>query len=252
RTRSGARSGPADARRVPPDGCFARPNGCRPCERSYVMPPRRSPPTYGDAAGNPALESHWRHPAHRSRIWTNRPLQRNDAGDPVNAHCDLCRAFAARRSHISARRTAMRPTFAWLFAATVVLTASRPAAAQHSFSETDLVSDLAGRAALTDPDLVNPWGLVPGAQGVFWASNNGTGTSTLYQPSGAKVGLVVTIPGGANTGVALTDANAAAFAIPSADTTARAIFIFVSEGGTISAWSNRLDPTKAVQVASTP
>src|SRR5437667_7425589 len=139
--------------------------------------------------------------------------------------------------------------FVTLLAAAPLFLAPHPThAAPNSFTETDLVSDVSGRAQKLDPQLVNPWGVVPGPTGVFWVSDNHSGVSTLYQPDGTKLGLVVTIPGGENTGVDLTDPAAPAFQIPSGDTTARAIFIFVSEGGTVSAWSNLVDRNNATQV----
>src|SRR5881628_1707288 len=144
-----------------------------------------------------------------------------------------------------------RASAAALLLATAVLASSPPALAQNNFRQVDLVSDVAGRAAIQDADLVNPWGLVPGPTGVFWASDNGTGKSTLYQPDGSKVSLVVTIPGGENTGIDVGLFGDSSFVFPSADTTARAIFIFVAENGTIFAWNNNVNLNNAVQVAST-
>ena len=46
--------------------------------------------------------------------------------------------------------------------------------------QVNLVSDQAGKAALQDDDLVNPWGLSLGATTPLWSSNNGTSSSTLY------------------------------------------------------------------------
>ena len=57
----------------------------------------------------------------------------------------------------------------------------------------NLVSDLPGLADHQDPNLVNPWGNGFGAS-PFWIGNNGTGTSTLYDGTGAAVALVVGIP----------------------------------------------------------
>jgi len=131
----------------------------------------------------------------------------------------------------------------------LALPMSHPALAQR-FSQTNLVSDLPGHALHTDANLINPWGLAPSAGGVFWVSNNVTGTSTLYDPDGTIHPLVVTIPGGAPTGVVATSAGDSAFDIPNGATTARAAFIFVSQGGTISAWSPAVNPTAAIQVAS--
>src|SRR5882672_11340992 len=50
-------------------------------------------------------------------------------------------------------------------------------------------------AAHFDPSLINPWGISHSATSPFWISDNGTGLSTLYNTTGVKQGLVVTIPG---------------------------------------------------------
>src|SRR3984885_14125864 len=69
-------------------------------------------------------------------------------------------------------------------------------AQQSGYSQTNLVSNTAGVATTTDPQLLNPWGIsfIPGSD--FWIANNNSGTSTLYDNLGNKdTGLVVTIPG---------------------------------------------------------
>jgi uncharacterized protein (TIGR03118 family) len=69
-------------------------------------------------------------------------------------------------------------------------------AQQAGYSQTNLVSNTAGVATTTDPELLNPWGIsfIPGSD--FWIANNNSGTSTLYDNQGKKdTGLVVTIPG---------------------------------------------------------
>lgn len=73
---------------------------------------------------------------------------------------------------------------------------SRMLAQQSGYSQTNLVSNSAGVANTTDPELLNPWGIayLPGED--FWIANNNSGTSTLYDSNGNKdAGLVVTIPG---------------------------------------------------------
>jgi uncharacterized protein (TIGR03118 family) len=68
-------------------------------------------------------------------------------------------------------------------------------AQQAGFSQTNLVSNTAGIAKTTDPQLLNPWGIsfIPGSD--FWIANNNSGTSTLYDNQGNKdAGLVVNIP----------------------------------------------------------
>ena len=52
--------------------------------------------------------------------------------------------------------------------------------AEADFIQTDLVSDIAGLAALTDPELKNPWGMSHNATSPIWTSNQGTNTATLY------------------------------------------------------------------------
>src|SRR5580704_3252444 len=67
-------------------------------------------------------------------------------------------------------------------------------AQQAGYFQTNLVSNTAGVATTTDPDLSNPWGIsiLPGQD--FWIANRNGGTSTLYDDNGNKNSLVVTIP----------------------------------------------------------
>ena len=65
--------------------------------------------------------------------------------------------------------------------------------AQH-YAQTNLVSNTSGVAPVTDPQLVNPWGLSRSSSSPWWISDNATGLSTLYNGAGAKQSLVVTIP----------------------------------------------------------
>src|ERR1700686_2520083 len=77
----------------------------------------------------------------------------------------------------------------------VLLTAAAlPAVGATIFLQTDLVSDVPGLAAQTDASLVNPWGLSSSSGSPWWVSDNGTGLATLYNGTGIKQGLVVTVP----------------------------------------------------------
>jgi uncharacterized protein (TIGR03118 family) len=68
-------------------------------------------------------------------------------------------------------------------------------AQQGGYSQANLVSNTAGIAKTTDPQLLNPWGISFIAGQDFWIANNNSGTSTLYDNQGNKnAGLVVTIP----------------------------------------------------------
>src|SRR5580704_12870074 len=61
--------------------------------------------------------------------------------------------------------------------------------------QTNLVSDIPGLAVVTDPALVNPWGMTSSTTSPWWISDNGAGVSTLYNGNtGAKSALAPTIP----------------------------------------------------------
>src|SRR6202790_5327246 len=62
-------------------------------------------------------------------------------------------------------------------------------AQQAGYFQTNLVSNTAGVATTTDPQLLNPWGIsiLPGQD--FWIANNNSGTSTLYDENGNKDAL---------------------------------------------------------------
>jgi uncharacterized protein (TIGR03118 family) len=119
-------------------------------------------------------------------------------------------------------------------------------AAPIGFVQANLVSDIAGLAAVTDPQLINPWGLTASAKGPFWVSDNQTGFSTLYDGSGNKQGLVVTIPSAPGspfshptpTGTVFnTDTNAGDFNVTAQGQTSASIFLFATLDGTISGWN---------------
>jgi uncharacterized protein (TIGR03118 family) len=132
----------------------------------------------------------------------------------------------------------------------LLLGGAGPAAAQF-YTQHNLVSDIPGLADLTDPSLVNPWGLVASTTSPFWVSNNGTATSTLYNGNtGAKVPLTnlpcqcVIVPG-APTGVVFNGtpfSTGTGFVVTSGGASAPARFIFASEDGSISGW-NPVVPT---------
>jgi uncharacterized protein (TIGR03118 family) len=94
----------------------------------------------------------------------------------------------------------MRINFRKLFLSFgLVLTLAVPSgvwAQQTGYFQTNLVSNTAGVATTTDPQLLNPWGISFIAGSDFWIADNNSGTSTLYDQNGTKdTGLVVTIPG---------------------------------------------------------
>jgi len=118
------------------------------------------------------------------------------------------------------------------------------------YVQTDLVSDLAG-ATTTDPDLKNAWGLAFFPGSAFWVADNGTGVTTLYDGTGKKNALTVTIPppGGAAAGTTSAPTGviwnpSSGFDVPG--TSLPAIFIFDTEDGTISAWNPGANRTNAI------
>lgn len=127
------------------------------------------------------------------------------------------------------------------FIITVALLAAIPnrATAQNAYLQHNLVSDIPGLADVTDPNLVNPWGISFTATSPFWIADNGTGLSTLYNSTGMIIPLVVTIPppAGQSGPSAPTGTIANSVAGFFGTGTATASFLFSTEDGTISAWS---------------
>src|SRR5260370_3047744 len=70
---------------------------------------------------------------------------------------------------------------------------SAAAFGQH-YTQVNLVSNTSGVAPVTDPTLINPWGLSRSSSSPWWISDNGTGLSTLFNGAGVKNSLIVTIP----------------------------------------------------------
>ena len=123
-----------------------------------------------------------------------------------------------------------------------------------AYVQTNLVSDIANLAAFTDPNLKNPWGIATSATSPFWVSNNGTGTSTLYDGAGQPQGLVVTIPpspGGTppSTPTGQVFNGGAGFELAPGQP---ARFIFATEEGTIAGWNPASNPTNALTEVITP
>ena len=122
----------------------------------------------------------------------------------------------------------------------------------HAYVETDLVSDIPGRAASVDANLVNPWGIVASSTSPFWVSDNGSGLSTLYNGAGTKLGLVVAIPPPAGaagpaapTGIVF-NSTASDFMVSQGGHSGKASFIFATEDGTISGWSPSVNLANAI------
>lgn len=130
--------------------------------------------------------------------------------------------------------------------------------AQAQFRQTDLASDIPGLAAITDPNLVNTWGVAafPGGS-PFWINNQGTGTSSLFSVSGSTTIAPAMLPFGTNfvnvpgggavsgpTGIVANGTSSFLIGPPGSQTPA--LFIFANLNGSISAWNLSTGPTATV------
>jgi len=167
---------------------------------------------------------------------------------------DQSRQEPARRDHTRTHRS-WRTTIAVVGAAAVASgLAIMPSgiAVGHELGEaqgvaitqTNLISDQVGKAALVDPSLINPWGMSFGTGTMatpVWVSDNGADVATLYRgattpPSLTKVPLTVAIPGGEPTGQVFNP-SATEFTVKNGDASGVAKFIFASEAGWITGWN---------------
>jgi uncharacterized protein (TIGR03118 family) len=142
---------------------------------------------------------------------------------------------------------------------TIVLTASLALAllssasvARAQYQVTNLVSNQEKTAKVTDPLIVNAWGLVYPPGGPFWISDNNSGWSTLYDANGTKVPLNVLIPTaggdgpGSPTGVVFN--GSPDFKIKGSPT----LFLFATLDGTISGWAPAVNRDAAMVEITTP
>jgi uncharacterized protein (TIGR03118 family) len=108
-------------------------------------------------------------------------------------------------------------------------------------------------ARLSDPHLVNPWGISFTPAGFFWLADNGSGASTLYDGEGGSLSpgavLGVTIPtpsgpAGSPTGTVFHDGPG--FMVSANGKSGPSQFLFATEEGTIAGWNFDVDPSQAV------
>jgi uncharacterized protein (TIGR03118 family) len=144
------------------------------------------------------------------------------------------------------------------FAASGVLALIMGAACfgQH-YTQTNLVSNESGVAPVTDPQLINPWGISRGSGTPWWVSDQRTGLSTLYNGAGTKEALIVTIPPadptnkntptGTPTGTIANGSQTDFLLAPGKP----ALFLFSTNDGTIAGWNPTVAATLAVTVVKT-
>jgi len=127
-----------------------------------------------------------------------------------------------------------------------------PSAARAQYQVTNLVSNQEGTAPVTDPLLVNAWGLVHGPGSPYWISDNTSGWSTLYTGTGTKVPLNVLIPtageDGPGTPTGIVFNASPEFKVKGSP----AVFLFATLDGTISGWAPGANPDAALVAVTTP
>lgn len=140
----------------------------------------------------------------------------------------------------------------WAPLALALLLAATPALANDVFQRHLLVSDGYIKAAHTDPNLVNGWGVAFNPFGFAWVSAADGTVSTLYDGEGNVQSLVVQIPqpnastGGNPTGLVYNGSNN--FVVTQGALSGPSRFIFATEQGVIAAWSPDVDLTHAIRV----
>jgi uncharacterized protein (TIGR03118 family) len=127
---------------------------------------------------------------------------------------------------------------------------------QH-YTQTNLVSNASGVAAVTDSQLINPWGISRGSGSPWWVSDNATGLSTLYSGAGAKQSLIVSVPPadptnkntptGTPSGTIFNGSQTDFLLSPAKP----ALFLFSTIDGTIAGWNPTVAATLAVTVVKT-
>jgi uncharacterized protein (TIGR03118 family) len=139
------------------------------------------------------------------------------------------------------------------------MAATPVSAGAGGYVETDLASDIPGRATNTDTSLVNPWGLVRGPTTPWWTADNGVGESTLLKADGTRftapfnpVNVTMTDCTGSGTPTGIVFDGSGSFHFTGCDGNAHTgRFMFATEDGGIAAWDIPLT-TAATVVGPTP
>ena len=119
----------------------------------------------------------------------------------------------------------------------------------NGYTRENLVTDVSGIAPNSDPNLVNPWGIAALPTSPWWAADEATGLSTIYDGTGVVMSLVVTIPPTATS----TEPTGHPTGIVANSTTdfGGSKFIFASLDGGISSWATGTTAVLKVDNAAT-
>ena len=116
----------------------------------------------------------------------------------------------------------------------------------RGYKQINLVSDLAGQAANTDTNLVNPWGLVIGPRGNLIVADNHSGLATLYDGEGNSISMPAQVD--ENPTGAIMNRSPRDFMIVVGTNMYPSRLLFATESGQILAWNPMVDPSNAVVV----
>ncbi len=121
---------------------------------------------------------------------------------------------------------------------------------ENAYAQTNLVSDGAVPAEVTDSNLKNPWGVAESTTSPFWVSDQGTNYATIYSVTSAGVQTApfkVSIP---PTGTGFPGPTGQVFN-PTASFVmsdgSPALFIFADLNGSIYAWNGGAGPAAQVE-----
>jgi uncharacterized protein (TIGR03118 family) len=121
------------------------------------------------------------------------------------------------------------------------------------FRQINLAADEPGVAQIQDPSLVNAWEIALNqGGGAIWVSSHGAGVSALYlgDVNGSafvRAALTVTIPDGSPTGQVFNASTD--FVITNGTQSARSLFIFAGETGSITGWNPAVPPATQANIA---
>ncbi len=140
------------------------------------------------------------------------------------------------------------PALSLMLLAATLLAICTAAPAQYTVQ--NLVTTNKTSAPHHDPNLVNAWGISFLPTSPFWLSDNGTGKSSVYDPTGNLL-LTVSIPAASGTGPGtptgqVANPNNKIFMISKGTAKGSALFIFATLDGTISGWNPNVDMSSAV------
>jgi uncharacterized protein (TIGR03118 family) len=123
------------------------------------------------------------------------------------------------------------------------------------YKQRNLVSDKAGLARHTDPNLIDAWGMAELPNGDFIVANALSGTVTFYSRNGRTLQPPVTVPTapgqppgtpGSPTGLVANPTSE--FVISKNGKSAPALYLFSTLDGLICGWNPDVDPNNAVIV----